>query len=783
MTSPYFSDINVQQADYSPIARAGETIGNMYAQTGQTIGKALSSVIGNVGSTYFENKKLERTLTTHLATPQGQLELENKFGYTKDQVSDMVEKGTISKEVKQWYKDVGIDKVREQMQDEMKLEMAQEKHKATMEDLSQTKQKNAYLIKQQENATLLSESKNKYLQHLNTRDENGKMLRDTLDPANGFLKTGQDFNAIDLQAVQEINKTMNLGSYSPAMLTSVVNSFKKVDEGGTGELLDGVNFKSQSDFEERWSQFTSENPNLPQEQREAARARLQGLVVPEGGVRKVIDNAVAKSGFGSFMEVMKAQIGDMGNFTTMLDEALQGVEFDQSGNITAYDVKNPVAASVALIKLAKTAQGAGQLSNQDVDRVKGSAKYSDTFKRFFDKTFGSKYEVTKEMWDNGYKNAINPDTGKTFEIGDDAVFGGGALNAADLLMFKDIANRLDIRSRTLSDEIIPQIYDEVRANYGGLSVADIHEFSDLDMYKPSGLKTGQQKLAGVTTKNVNSAVNAFKQGKSRAAVEKIVRNQYGFDPSAGDEINLKMTLDAAEAQLAKQNEEGFKPKAQPVNIPKQKSYSVKDPADSLGNLNDGGAETALFSGLTSGAAASKLAHSKMSKDNFNKTFPRTANKITQMRSAVESGNLDDVKKVARNYNIDTNKFRGNETALRKKVKGKLDQEVKSKVAKWAAKQGFKSTLKKAIVTTAAGALTGGLAFPMGSVAYDLIEMSEAEEKASLDTYDEMLANAQTESERKLVKQMRDQYLKGIKKSKPRFEGGQFQGIGSSYFGR
>jgi hypothetical protein len=154
-----------------------------------------------------------------------------------------------------------------------------------------------------------------------------------------------------------------------------------------------------------------------------------------------------------------------------------------------------------------------------------------------------------------------------------------------------------------------------------------------------------------------------------------------------------------------------------------------------------------------------------------------------MRSAVESGKLDDVKKVARNYNIDTNKFRGNETALRKKVKAKLDQEVKSKVAKWAAKQGFKSTLKKAIVTTAASAFTGGLGFTMGSVAYDLIEMSEVEEKASLDTYDEMLANAQTESERKLVKQMRDQYLKGIKKSKPRFEGGQFQGIGSSYFGR
>ena len=39
MASPYFSQINVQQADYSPLVTAGANIGQMYAQMGANIGK------------------------------------------------------------------------------------------------------------------------------------------------------------------------------------------------------------------------------------------------------------------------------------------------------------------------------------------------------------------------------------------------------------------------------------------------------------------------------------------------------------------------------------------------------------------------------------------------------------------------------------------------------------------------------------------------------------------------------------------------------------------------
>jgi hypothetical protein len=783
MTSPYFSNINVAQADYSPLARAGEAIGNMYAQTGQNIGSALSTAIGAVGGKYFEDKKLERTLETHLQTAQGKKELEHKFGYTPEQVNDLLEKGTLSKEIKSWYKEIGIDNIRSQVQDEMKMSMQREQHQATMTKLGQEQEQNNLLLNEIKQKNKLSEAKNNYLAYLHNTDDEGNKYLDSLDPAKDFLKSGEDFDPISLQAVQSVNQTMGLGKYSPAMLTSIVNSFKKKDEGGTGEILNAVNFKSRADFEENWNQFTTENSNLPREQLTIARERAEKLIVPTGAVREIIDKGISSSGFGSFVETMKSQIGDMGNFKQMLDESLQGVEFDKNGNITAYDVKNPVAASIALIKLARVAQGAGQLSDRDVENVKGSRRYSDQFKRFFDKSFGSAHVVTKEMWDNGYKNAINPDTGEKFEVGDDAIFGGGQLNAADLLMFRDIAEKLDLRSRQLTDEVIPQVYEEVRANFGGLTTNEIHEFSDLDMYKPTGFKTAEQKMAGVTSANVASAINGLKAGKSRAAIEKMVRNRGGFDPSTGDETNLKMTMDEAERQykdLQHKGEMASVP-AKPLNIPKERAYK-------LDNLEDGGSMVSAGSGFVSGMAGTKATYNKMgtsraAQESFNKKFPRTASKITQMRAAVETGSLSDVKNVAKNYNIDTNKYRGNDKALRARVKSKLNQEVKQKVTKWAAKQGFKSTLKKSIVSLVGGAATGGVGFVSGSVLYDVISLAESEVQATKETYDEMLVNAKTEEERSLVKKMKDQYLGNLQKSKPRFEGGQFKGIGSSYFGR
>ena len=87
MTSPYFSQINVNRADYSPLVRAGATIGQMYADMGKQIGQAL----GDAGSKYFEDKKMERAFAEYIKTPEG--------------TQWALERGTSPFEIQEWKED------------------------------------------------------------------------------------------------------------------------------------------------------------------------------------------------------------------------------------------------------------------------------------------------------------------------------------------------------------------------------------------------------------------------------------------------------------------------------------------------------------------------------------------------------------------------------------------------------------------------------------------------------------------------------------------------------
>ena len=93
------------------------------------------------------------------------------------------------------------------------------------------------------------------------------MLRDTLDPTAGFNLKDENGNIDPLktQAVLEVNKSMNLGRYSPQMISAVFDSFRKIDEGGSEQMLDQVNFLSESNFQSAYNEFVNKNPNLPPE--------------------------------------------------------------------------------------------------------------------------------------------------------------------------------------------------------------------------------------------------------------------------------------------------------------------------------------------------------------------------------------------------------------------------------------------------------------------------------------------------------------------------------------
>ena len=219
--------------------------------------------------------------------------------------------------------------------------------------------------------------------------------------------------------------------------------------------------------------------------------------MPEGGVRKIIDNAVEKNQFGAFLEQAKTQVGTMGRFSSLLDEATTGMQTDEGGMITS--IKNPVAASVVLMQLARMAQGVGVLSNQDVNLIRGGQTLEQSYQRTIEKYLGNTITLTKDMMDSNpvWGATQNPDTGKTFEVGDEVLMGGANLSAADLGMFKQIATRMDNRFKQMVDVSIPQIYEEVRGIYGGLQLRKYIVSLILIFFTLMGLrqlKEGQQNL-------------------------------------------------------------------------------------------------------------------------------------------------------------------------------------------------------------------------------------------------------------------------------------------------
>lgn len=793
MASPYFSQINVNRADYSPLVRAGSTIGQMYADMGRQIGQAL----GDAGSKYFENKKIERAFADYIKTPEGtQWALER--GTSPFEIQEWKEDPKkIDKAVMKMVKDVGVDKLRESFRDRQTLKMAEEqRNQAT--NLYKLTLKDKELAIEEKNRALRSKQYGlDYQQHLMQKGADGRYLRDTLDPTEGFDLMGEDgkVDSEKLDAVMQINKSMNLGRYSPQMVSAVFDSFRRNDVGGDGKLLPQVNFLSEASFQQRINEMFADPrfANLPPESLAQAKERLRKTIVPKGGVREIIDNAVERNGFGAFAEQAKTQIGTMGRFTSLLDEATVMTE-------EGLAVKNPVAASVVLMQMARMAQGVGVLSNQDVALIAGSKTAEAQYQRFIEKVLGDKITLTKEMMENNpaWAGSTNPDTNKRYEVGDDVLVGGANLSAADLKMFKDIATELDSRFKQMVDVSIPQIYEEVRGIYGGLTTEEIHSQSDLDVFYPDGFRsaaTKQMQIDGVPESNIASAVNAYDSGLSRTAIEKKLRSSPQFDASVGDEEVLKMTLNAAEERIARREKlqdsaakdrdtynrlypdvEGYQPPL--LNSNKQ----VQKPSN-LDNLQDGGtgaSATGLGTGFVAGSYGGKMVADRIidqpKASNLGEIiFERKAQKI-------KTGSFQELKDIAKKQNIDTNKFRGNEAGLRKELDKRLKKEVAAKLKGWATKKGMSTIVKKGIVSLLGGAMTGGVGLVAGSLLYDIIALAENDSQARLETFEDMLSKARTEEERDMIKSMKATYVANLKRNKPRFESGVYKGIGSYGFG-
>ena len=760
MASPYFSNIQVNRGDYSGLQRGAEAQARAMAQNGAIIG----GIVKNIGSAYFEKKEAEALADDFMQTEEFRdLALErNMSPFEIQQIQQ--DKKYRDKEGQKFLSDAGgVQEAMKKYREGMKFKQEFEVNEARKNQIQQQTNLIQNQNEQLELQTNLSKSKNAYLAW--SSDPKNKDVT-PVTRSQEYLKyvkeQGGDVS-LATQSVQEVNKAMGLGRYNSALLPTIKQGMMKKE--GDGTKLEELNFLSQSEMQNAVDSVIT-NLNLPQEQIDTLTKQLESLVVPDGGVRKTANEIAELVGFGEFKQVMDS-MGDLRQTDLLINNALAYVMKNPNDpeGLKEYFVGNPVSASVALIKLAKLAQGAGVLSNQDVNRIQGSQTFYENVNRWYDKKIGSEYKVTsKDIGEGGqFHKLINPATSKPYEAGEIVQYGGGEITANDLLFMKDVMGALQGKFMSDTNKYVPRIFKGVQDQYGGLTLGEIDtKLGGISEFMQGGIESLYKNQAVPMETDIAHARNAIKKGMSREEfLSKIVidtpeksqrvNSAFGI---AGNQLweNGELTLNEFEAVEASAGEimQGFTDSEKPRNekelgttATKNYNEQVKnilndikknvsnraDQSENGRNLIGGGA------GFSAGASATGYFSNKAENAlNLNRTirenikgkdkaiFDNMDRGMTskQKYNKMLSDKLDNPKELAKQAKLvgidpnDTKKFgfgKKGEAKLKKAVTKKLDQQVAEK----ASKALGKSVLKKIGISFMGGLVSGGIGWAIGGI--------------------------------------------------------------------
>lgn len=756
MASPYFQNIQVNRADFSGVGRAGQYKGQAMANTGKVIG----SVLEKATSAYFADKQASKIADDFLQSEEfrdyalakglnpfdiQQIQTDEKYRNKEGQ--KLIKDAGGVKELIKNYRE-GIQFKQEQQSNQQKLiyqqaqtNLIQNQNKQLELQTNLSNAKNAYL-------TWSSDPKNKDVTPVTRSQEYLKYVKEQ----------GGDVS-LATQSVQEVNKAMGLGRYNSALLPTIKQGMMKKE--GDDTQLEELNFLSQSEMQKAVDSVVTKL-NLPQEQIDVLTKQLESLVVPDGGVRKTANEIAELVGFGEFKQVMDS-MGDLRQTDLLINNALSMLQTNKG--LWEPKVVNPVSASVALIKLAKLAQGAGVLSNQDVNRIQGSQTYYESMDRWFDKRIGSEYKVTaKDIGEGGqFYNLVNPATGDPYEAGEIVEYGGGEIKAEDLLFMKDVMETLQGKFKGDTEKYVPRIFKGVQDQYGGLTLGEIDtQLGGISEFIQGGIQSLYKNQAVPMETDIAHARNAIKKGMSREEfLSKIVIDT----PEKSQRVNSAFgianeqllessdqTLSQYEANEASAGQmmQGFTGNEKPLNEKELRETATQNYNEQVDNIlkdiennvsnraenaEDGrnliGGGAGFSAGVSATGYFSNKAENSLNQNRFIRENITGKDKIRfdsmdsgmtskQKYNQMLSEKLDNPKELTKQAKLvgidpnDTKKFgfgKKGEAKLKKAVTKKLDQQVADKATKVLGK----SIIKKAGLSLVGGLVSGGIGWAIGAI--------------------------------------------------------------------
>ena len=722
MASPFYTPINVNQSDFSPIYRGAESYGRSVGEGLEKLGDAL----GKIGSAYFDRKKYEDFAEDFVKTDEA-VKLWKKKGLSPFELQAARED---PKKARKMMGDIihqsgGVEAFQKQMLEEEKFGMLKEEHA------------NAMLL-----SSYKTEETKLALDALKRQAADEELSRGLF--AQAFTKdeeTGEVRFDIDNIKTTEANRHM---------LPVVYDQFKKMGLLGRFNYSKWKNNLIQnnawdpSDRQGMTALFDATAAAYPDMSGEDVRRFKQNLTDDTYEPDEIMDSASKwwnqDPNAKTWMEAEETN----SKITTGLNNALA------KGPDGQYVVKNASTAGFVIRQFARLANGVGVMTNDDVNSVKGASDARSAWERIKTQFLGDKVEsrpATEEDVRNGFADRVGEQINIRL---------GARATAQDLLMIKDATEAfMQVNQRRLQQHGV-QLQEYLTNAYTGVPEErllalspysqywhDAHRFTistkDLGKIRRMIAQEGEEETARkLKESNPNLRDSQIAEFFNRANQEPPPSNDIGGSPEP-KQSPVGTDFDPVQPQVKEQIDNSSRP-------------------DVDGLFPDGLLTTENAIEFTAGTVAGRQGlklldymKDKLARADMLESINEPHTRYKQAVKAFRDAPISKVKEFAKEMGVDPKAIKrrfgkGADLRLRETLEKKFKAKIQEKVEASIVKKGLG---KKALSLIMRAAFSGGVG--IATAAFDIIDIFETKNETAREELNKMLGQYEKGSqERKLI---------------------------------
>ena len=384
MTSPYFYKMNVAQADYSPIERAGRAWGEAFKDAGEAFGE--------IGSAYFEKKGIEKSALDFIMSPDGEDYLRTDAGWDDTAIQEMKQdpKKARNHVTRAMQESGGAEKFKEALIRRQQNRRNAEMHEQQLEINKKQKKQLGYALKDLEQKEVSQETTQRLYGYIFQKQDDGTIKADV---NNMLVKMKPEEAQEGYAIIQSLGmNNMNFGSFMQSLKQSNPD-IVTYPQQMKGALMNTLAMYPQMKGEDQ--------------------KRMQDML-PEHIIEpsKITDSAKDFWGADKQNESRREALMQMDTLRINIKTA---IGTDDSGKKF---VKNNPAAATAMRNFARVANGAGVMTDKDVSSVGGPKNIGAVVDRLLNTYFT---DQTREATEQDVREGLADRVGEEISINTGAI--------------------------------------------------------------------------------------------------------------------------------------------------------------------------------------------------------------------------------------------------------------------------------------------------------------------------------------------------------------------------